>query len=98
MSSEIIINVQRGASHATVLQNVPVRTKEISPIVIAGAGGSIPYNSLELYSRVGTPAIKQGDLLTDIVSGQQYRVSGTPIVYDMSYLKVMIERITGVTP
>ncbi len=98
MAVETIISVKRGGSPVAGLQTVPVRLVEISPIVIAGSGGAIPYNSLTLYSRVGVPDIRQGDLLTDTVSGATYRAGGTPIVHDMSYLSIQVEKNVQVTP
>jgi len=98
MSSELIVNVTRGASHTQVLSNVPCRIVELSPLVVAGLGGAIPYNSYEFFSCMGTPDIRQGDMLIDTVSGDKYRVSGNPSVKDYSYVKVLLEKIVGVTP
>lgn len=92
MSRETIVSVQRGKQRAMILPYVPVRLEEISAIVIASSGGAIPNTSTTLFSRVGIPDIRQGDFLTDTVTGEQWRVSGQTETYDNSYLKVMIDK------
>lgn len=98
MPQDIIVNVTRGHPATQGPQNEPVRIVEKTIFVQGGAGGAVPYNFLELYSLRGVPDIRQGDVLTDTVSGQQYRTSGTVFKYDQSFLKVEITRYTAGTP
>lgn len=96
MAKNLFVNTQRrGASH---LSNEPIRLDNISPIVIAGSGGAIPYNSYMLFSLRGIPDIAQGDLLLDTASSDQYRVSGTVETFDGDHLEVMIEKVMVRTP
>jgi hypothetical protein len=96
MAKSIFINTKRaGVAH---LFNEPVRLDNISPIVIAGSGGAIPYNSYMLISLRGIPDIAQGDLGADTASTDQYRVSGTPEPFDADHLEVLVEKVVVKTP
>lgn len=96
MARDIFVNTKRaGVAH---LYNVPIRLDNISPIVIAGAGGAIPYNSYMLFSLQGVPDIIQGDLLSDTKSTDQYRVSGNEETFDGDHLEVMVEKTKVKTP
>lgn len=83
---------------------IDVQLDNISTVVIAGAGGAIPWNSFECYTRgqvyddVGDLIIKQGDLLTDTATGVEYRASGTPEPFDDLHLEIMISKNTSLTP
>lgn len=98
MAVETLVSVQRpkGTPVAT-LQNVPVRIVEKTMTVVSGDGGAVPYNLIQLYSRVGIPAITTGDYLV-ATDGSAYRASGVPIVHDSSYLKIQLTRYVEVTP
>jgi hypothetical protein len=98
MSGSIIVKNQRGNPATTIFPHEPVRLDNISAIVIAGSGGGIPYNSFMLYSERGIPDIKQGDLLINIYTNEQYRVSGFPEIFDESYIGAMVEKIVGNKP
>lgn len=96
MARNLFINTTRkGLSHLT---NEPIRLDNISPVVIAGAKGAIPYNSEMLYSLRGVPDIAQGDLCFDTASTDQYRVSGTVEIFDGDHLEVMVEKTVVKTP
>lgn len=96
MAKDLFVNTRRsGVAH---LSNVPIRLDNISPIVIAGAGGAIPYNSYILFSLQGLPDIAQGDLCSDTASTDQYRVSGNPETFDADHLEVLVEKVVVKTP
>ena len=96
MAKSIFVNTKRaGTAH---LSNVPIRLDNISPIVIAGSGGAIPYNSYMLYSLQGIPDIAQGDLLLDTASSDQYRTSGTVEIFDADHLECLVEKVVIKTP
>jgi len=98
MSRDIRVSVKRKDALVNGLLNVPARIENISLVVIAGSGGAIPYNSFTFYSLEGVPDIKQGDLLTDLKTGETYRVNGTPDPHDEDHLEVMIVKNVGNTP
>jgi hypothetical protein len=96
MTKFLFVNTTRkGVPHLT---NEPIQLDNISPIVIAGAGGAIPYNSYMLYSLQGVPDIVNGDLLFDTKSSDQYRVSGNEETFDGDHLEVMVEKTVVKTP
>jgi hypothetical protein len=96
VAKNLLVSTKRaGVAH---LSNVPIRLDNISPIVIAGAGGAIPYNTFTLYSLQGIPDIAQGDLLLDTASTDQYRVSGTVEVFDADHIECLIEKVVVKTP
>lgn len=96
MARSIFVDTKRaGATH---LSNVPIRLDNISPIVIAGAGGAIPYNSYMLFSLQGIPDIIQGDLLLDTASSDQYRTSGTVEILDADHIECLVEKVVVKTP
>lgn len=98
MAIETLVNVQRPkGTPVPTLQNVPVRIVEKTIMVAAGDGGAVPYNLIQLYSRVGSPDIRTGDYLT-ATDGSAYRASGVPIVHDSSYLRIQLTRYVEVTP
>src|SRR5436190_220598 len=98
MSKNISVSVKRAGVAISGLASVPVRLDNISPVVIAGAGGAIPNYSYELYSLQGTPDVRSGDLLTDTVSGEQYRVSGNVEIFDFDHIECLIVKNVQVTP
>lgn len=96
MSENLFVNTKRqGVAH---LSSVPIRLDNISPVVIAGAGGAIPYNSYTLFSLQGVPDILNGDLLLDTASTDQYRVCGNPEMFEGDHLEVMVEKVVVKTP
>lgn len=98
MAVETLVNVQRPkGTPVPTLQNVPVRIVEKTMMVAAGDGGAVPYNFINLFSRVGSPDIRTGDYLT-ATDGSAYRASGVPIVHDSSYLRIQLTRYVEVTP
>lgn len=98
MATETFLSSVRGVNHTPVLTMEPFRIVEISPTVIAGSGGAIPNFSYTAYSRRGQPDVEMGDLFTDTVTGEHYRVSGLPSKKDLSFLKVQITRFGIQTP
>lgn len=94
---ETAVAVTRNKTAVPTLQFVPCWIENISPIVIASAGGKIPNNSYWFYSRQGVPDVRLGDLLTDL-NGVKYRVSGNPEPGDQSFLRVMIDKNMVNTP
>lgn len=98
MAVETLASVQRPkGTPVPTLQNVPVRIKETTIMVVSGNGGAVPYNKIDLFSRVGVPDIRTGDYIT-VTDGSAYRASGVPIVHDSSYLKIQLTRFTEQTP
>lgn len=96
MARSIFVNTKRaGVAH---LSNVPIRTDNISLVVIAGSNGAIPFNSFTAYSLQGIPDIAQGDELFDTGSTDHYRVSGLPEIHDSDHLAVMITKVVVKTP
>lgn len=73
------------------------RIDPISPIVIPGLGGQVPYNKYQFYSLNGIPDIAQGDILTDN-NGTKYRTSGTNWKYALDHLECELALFTDITP
>ncbi len=102
MAKDITVTVRRAGN--IVNPALDLRLDNISPIVIAGSGGAIPYNSYlaftlgAVYDALGNILVQQGDLWTDIVSGEQYRASGNPEVFDEDHIEVLAEKTKVSTP
>jgi hypothetical protein len=96
MARDLLVHTQR--KQHIHLFNVPIRLDNVSPLVLAGAGGAIPYNTYEMYTLQGIPDIQQGDLLLDTHSTDQYRVSGNPEILDTDHIECLIEKVVSKTP
>src|SRR5579875_3740152 len=96
MAKNITVTVKRAGN--VVNTALDLRLDNISPIVIAGSGGAIPYTSYmaytlgAVYDAGGNLLVQQGDLWTDIASGEQYRASGNPEVFDEDHIEVLCEK------
>jgi hypothetical protein len=102
MAKDITVSVKRAGN--VVNTALDLRLDNISPIVIAGLGGAIPYSSYmaftlgAVYDAQGNLLIQQGDLWTDIVSGEQYRASGNPEIFDEDHIECLCEKAKVNTP
>src|SRR5947207_14006361 len=106
MAKTITVSIKR--SGTTVNPGIDVRLDDISPLVIAGAGGSVPHYTHQLYTdgvydAQGNILILQGDLLTDLATialatPEQYRAAGNPEVFDEDHIECLMVKNVQVTP
>lgn len=96
MAKDITVSVKRNG--IVVNPGTALRLDNISPIVIASNAGAIPNYSYEAYTLDGVYdaqdalLIQQGDLLIDIETSEQYRVSGLQEPFDEDHIECMVTK------